>query len=86
MTERTPYLVIFTLLLLLEGWGSKASSQFSGATYAVRCTLPKGASDLRCVTYLSPKDEVVVTSECEVPTDTRLTFAAAIEADYEIGH
>ena len=86
MTKRILYPIVFALLLLLGGWGSKASGQSSGATYAVRYTLPKGVSDLRCVTYLPSEGKVVVTSGRKIPAGTQLTFTATVEAGYEIDH
>ena len=86
MTKRTLYPIVFALLLLLGGWGSKASGQSSRATYAVRYTLPKGVSDLRCVTTLPSKGKVVVTSGRKLPAGVQLTFTATVEAGYEIDH
>ncbi|WP_308556578.1 hypothetical protein, partial [uncultured Porphyromonas sp.] len=86
MTKRILYPIVFALLLLLGGWGSKASGQSSGATYAVRYTLPKGVSDLRCVTYLPSEGKVVVTPGRKLPAGTPLTFTATVEAGYEIDH
>ena len=86
MTKRILYPIVFALLLLLGGWGSKASGQSSGATYAVRYTLPKGVSDLRCVTTLPSEGKVVVTSGRKLPAGTQLTFTATVEAGYEIDH
>ena len=86
MTKRILYPIVFALLLLLGGWGSKASGQSSGATYAVRYTLPKGVSDLRCVTHLPSDGKVVVTPGRKLPAGTQLTFTATVEAGYEIDH
>ena len=86
MTKRILYPIVFALLLLLGGWGSKASGQSSGATYAVRYTLPKGVSDLRCVTYFPPEGKVVVTSGRKIPAGVQLTFTATVEDGYEIDH
>ena len=86
MTKRTLYPIVFALLLLLGGWGSKASGQSSRATYAVRYTLPKGVSDLRCVTTLPSKGKVVVTSGRKLPAGVQLTFTATVEDGYEIDH
>ena len=86
MTKRILYPIVFALLLLLGGWGSKASGQSSEATYAVRYTLPKGVSDLRCVTYLPSEGKVVVTSGRKLPVGAQLTFTATVEAGYEIDH
>ena len=86
MTKRILYPIVFALLLLLGGWGNKASGQSSGATYAVRYTLPKGVSDLRCVTYFPPEGKVVVTSGRKIPAGVQLTFEATVEAGYEIDH
>ncbi|WP_462136619.1 InlB B-repeat-containing protein, partial [Porphyromonas uenonis] len=86
MTKRILYPIVFALLLLLGGWSSKASGQSSGATYAVRYTLPKGVSDLRCVTTLPSKGKEVVTSGRKLPAGTQLTFTATVEAGYEIDH
>ena len=86
MTKRILYPIVFALLLLLGGWGSKASGQSSGATYAVRYTLPKGVSDLRCVTYFPPEGKVVVTSGRKIPAGEQLTFTATVEDGYEIDH
>ena len=86
MTKRILYPIVFALLLLLGGWSSKASGQSSGATYAVRYTLPKGVSDLRCVTYLPSEGKVVVTPGRKLPAGTPLTFTATVEAGYEIDH
>ena len=86
MTKRILYPIVFALLLLLGGWGSKASGQSSGATYAVRYTLPKGVSDLRCVTHLPSEGKVVVTSGRKIPAGAQLTFTATVEAGYEIDH
>ncbi len=86
MTKRILYPIVFALLLLLGGWGSKASGQSSGATYAVRYTLPKGVADLRCVTYLPSEGKVVVTPGRKLPAGTQLTFTATVEAGYEIDH
>ena len=86
MTKRILYPIVFALLLLLGGWGSKASGQSSGATYAVRYTLPKGVSALRCVTYFPPEGKVVVTSGRKIPAGVQLTFTATVEDGYEIDH
>ena len=86
MTKRILYPIVFALLLLLGGWGSKASGQSSGATYAVRYTLPKGVSDLRCVTHFPPEGKVVVTSGRKLPAGAQLTFTATVEDGYEIDH
>ena len=86
MTKRTLYPIVFALLLLFGGWGNKASGQSSRATYAVRYTLPKGVSDLRCVTTLPSKGKVVVTSGRKLPAGVQLTFTATVEAGYEIDH
>ena len=86
MTKRILYPIVFALLLLMGGWGNKASGQSSGATYAVRYTLPKGVSDLRCVTYFPPEGKVVVTSGRKIPAGVQLTFTATVEAGYEIDH
>ena len=86
MTKRILYPIVFALLLLLGGWSSKASGQSSGATYAVRYTLPKGVSDLRCVTHLPSEGKVVVTSGRKIPAGAQLTFTATVEAGYEIDH
>ena len=86
MTKRILYPIVFALLLLLGGWSSKASGQSSGATYAVRYTLPKGVSDLRCVTYLPSEGKVVVTPGRKLPAGAQLTFTATVEAGYEIDH
>ena len=86
MTKRILYPIVFALLLLMGGWGNKASGQSSGATYAVRYTLPKGVSDLRCVTYFPPEGKVVVTSGRKIPAGVQLTFEATVEAGYEIDH
>ena len=86
MTKRILYPIVFALLLLMGGWGNKASGQSSGATYAVRYTLPKGVSDLRCVTYFPPEGKVVVTSGRKIPAGEQLTFTATVEDGYEIDH
>ena len=86
MTKRILYPIVFALLLLLGGWGNKASGQSSGATYVVRYTLPKGVSDLRCVTYLPSEGKVVVTPGRKLPAGAQLTFTATVEAGYEIDH
>ena len=86
MTKRIFYPIVFALLLLMGGWGSKASGQSSGATYAVRYTLPKGVSDLRCVTYFPSEGKVVVTSGRKIPAGEQLTFTATVEDGYEIDH
>ena len=86
MTKRILYPIVFALLLLLGGWGSKASGQSSGATCAVRYTLPKGVSDLRCVTHLPSEGKVVVISGRKLPAGTQLSFTATVEAGYEIDH
>ena len=86
MTKRILYPIVFALLLLMGGWGNKASGQSSGATYAVRYTLPKGVSDLRCVTYLPSEGKVVVTSGRKIPAGVQLTFTATVEDGYEIDH
>ena len=86
MTKRILYPIVFALLLPQGGWGNKASGQSSGATYAVRYTLPKGVSDLRCVTYFPPEGKVVVTSGRKIPAGVQLTFTATVEAGYEIDH
>ena len=86
MTKRILYPIVFALLLLLGGWSSKASGQSSGATYAVRYTLPKGVSDLRCVTYLPSEGKMTVTPGRKLPAGAQLTFTATVEAGYEIDH
>ena len=86
MTKRILYPIVFALLLLFGGWGNKASGQSSGATYAVRYTLPKGVSDLRCVTHFPPEGKVVVTSGRKIPAGVQLTFTATVEDGYEIDH
>ena len=86
MTKRILYPIVFALLLLFGGWGNKASGQSSRATYAVRYTLPKGISDLRCVTTLPSKGKVVVTSGRKLPAGVQLTFTATVEDGYEIDH
>ena len=72
MTKRILYPIVFALLLLLGGWGNKASGQSSGATYVVRYTLPKGVSDLRCVTYLPSEGKVVVTPGRKLPAGAQM--------------